>query len=180
MAAVAAAQEHGAAAGHEDHLLFGLSEMAWKWVNFAILAAGLGYAFVKMGVPFFRDRAAGIVKDIADATQTKQAAEAKAAELEKRISNLGAEIDQMRATAKNEMAAEGKRIQAETEAAVAKAGAQAEAEIASAVKAAKQELSAHAAALAVDLAAKKLSNNAGGAQGGLLDAFVRDLEKMKN
>jgi F-type H+-transporting ATPase subunit b len=163
-------------AGHDE----ASSELMWKWVNFAILAAGLGYVFVKMGLPFFKDRAAGIVKDIADASKTRADAEARAAELEKRIANLSGEIDKMRAEAKGELEAEGKRIQAETQAAVAKASAQAENEIASATKAARQELSAHAAQLALDLAAGKLRNSAGGAQNGLLDAFVRDLEKMKN
>lgn len=173
------AQEHGAAAASAEHA-GGDNEILWKWVNFAILAAGIGYLFVKSAIPFFKDRAAGIVKDIADATKTKADAETRAAELEKRIANLSGEIDQMRADAKAELAAEGQRIQAETQAAVAKASAQAENEIASATKAAKQELSAHAAQLALDLAAGKLRGNAGGAQPGLFDAFVRDLEKMKN
>jgi F0F1-type ATP synthase membrane subunit b/b' len=171
--AAQAAEEGGHAAG-DDH------EIWWKWLNFAILFAGLGYVFVKSGLPFFKDRAAGIVKDIADASKTKADAETRAADLERRIANLSGEIEQMRTSAKSELEAEGRRIQSETQAAVAKAAAQAENEIASATKAARQELSAHAAQLALGLAAGKLRNNAGGAQPGLLDAFVRDLEKMKN
>lgn len=171
-AAAQAAEEHGAAGAD--------SEMMWKWVNFGILAAGLGYLFVKSGLPFFKERGDGIVKDIADAAKTKADAEARASELERRIANLGGEIEKMRAEAKGELENEGRRIQAETQAAVAKASAQAENEIASATKAAKQELSAHAAALAVELAAGKLRNSVGGAQPGLMDAFVRDLEKLKN
>ena len=169
-----AAESEGHAAAGDDH------EMFWKWVNFAILAAGLAYVFVKSGAPFFKDRAAGIVKDIADASKTKADAEARAADLESRIANLGSEIEKMRAEAKGELENEGKRIQAETQAAVAKASAQAESEIVSATKAAKAELSAHAASLAVELAAKKLRQSAAGAQPGLMDAFVRDLEKLKN
>jgi F-type H+-transporting ATPase subunit b len=167
-----AAEEHGAAAHDAGN------ELMWKWFNFAILAGGLGYLFVKSGLPFFRDRAAGIVKDIADATQTKQSAEARAADLEKKIANLSGEIDQMKAQTKAEMEAEAKRIQDETKTTLAKIAAQADAEISSATKAAKQELSQHAAALAVDLAAGKLRT--GSPQAGLVDSFVRDLEKLKN
>lgn len=167
-----AAEEHGAASHDASN------ELMWKWINFAILMGGLGYLFIKMGVPFFRDRASGIVKDIADATQTKQSAEARAAELEKKIANLTGEIDQMKAQTKAEMDAEAKRIQDETQTALAKIAAQADAEISSATKAAKQELSQHATALAVDLAAAKLRT--GTPQTGLVDAFVRDLEKLKN
>ena len=170
-----AAEEHGAAAHAGDD-----NEMLFKWLNFGIMFAGLAYLFIKMGVPFFKDRAAGIVKDIAGAAKTKADAEARASELEKRIANLAGEIDKMRAGAQGELEAEGKRIQAETQAAVAKTAAQAGNEIASATKAARQELSAHAAQLALELAAGKLRNSAGAAQTGLMDAFVRDLEKLKN
>lgn len=166
-----AAEEHGG-----EHAAS--NELMWKWINFGILMAGLGYLFVSQGLPFFRDRAAGIVKDIADATKTKTDAEARAAALEQKIANLSGEIEQMKAQTKAEMEAEAKRIQDETAAALAKVAAQADAEIASATKAAKQELSQHAAALAVELAAGKLRS--GSPQAGLVDAFVRDLEKLKN
>ena len=54
-------------------------------------------------------------------------------------------------------------------------------EIASATKQAKAELSAHAAALALDLAAGRIrSSLSDGQSRGLVSAFIQDLEKVKN
>ncbi len=153
----------------------------WKWVNFGILMAGLGYLFVKQGVPFFQERAAGILKDIADARQTKAEADARAAAIEARIANLSKEIAQIQADASAEMQNEAKRIEAETAQALAKVQSSAEQEIASASKQARAELSAHAAALAVELAAGRIRSSLSPAQSsGLVSAFIQDLEKVKN
>ncbi len=153
----------------------------WKWVNFGILMAGLGYLFVKQGIPFFQERAAGILKDIADARQTKAEADARAASIEARIANLSKEIAQIQADASTEMQNEAKRIEAETAQALAKVQSSAEQEIASASKQARAELSAHAAALAVELAAGRIRSTLSPAQSsGLVSAFIQDLEKVKN
>ena len=158
-----------------DPLLF------WKWVNFGILMAGLGYLFVTKGVPFFQERAAGIQKDIAEATKAKAEADARAAAIEERIANLGKEIEQMKTAASAEMQNEAKRLEAETAQSLAKVQSSAEQEIASATKQAKAELSAHAAALAIDLAAGRIrANLSPGQANGLVRVFIQDLEKAKN
>ncbi|MBY0507366.1 MAG: ATP synthase F0 subunit B [Bryobacteraceae bacterium] len=180
---------HAAANGEPAHkteetaepIVWGLDLTVWKWINFGILMAGVGYLFAKQGVPFFQERAAGILKDISDAQKTKTEADARAAELESRIANLGDEIARMQADAQAEMQNEAKRMEAETAQSLAKVQASAEQEIASATKQAKAELSAHAAALAIDLAAGRIRSGLNEGQSrGLVSAFIQDLEKVKN
>lgn len=180
---------HAAANGEPAHksaeasepIVWGFDLTFWKWVNFGIMMAGVGYLFAKQGVPFFAERAAGITKDISDAQKTKADADARASQIESRIANLGKEIDQMKADASAEMQSEGKRIEAETTQTLAKVQASAAQEIASATKQAKAELSAHAAALALDLAAGRIrSGLSDGQYRGLVSAFIQDLEKVKN
>jgi F-type H+-transporting ATPase subunit b len=171
------------AEGHEEAepVVWGMDLTAWKWVNFGIMMAGFGYLFVKQGLPFFAERAAGIRKDIADAQKTKSDADARAAAIEARIANLATEIQQMKADASAEMQNEAKRIEAETAQTLAKVQNSAEQEIASATKQAKAELSAHAAALAIDLAAGRIRSGLSPTQSsGLVSAFIQDLEKVKN
>ena len=179
--AAANGEQHEKAAEEADPVVWGMHLGVWKWVNFGIMMAGLGYLFAKQGIPFFRERGEGILKDISDAKKTKADADARASAIEARIANLGKEIEQMKTAASAEMQSEAKRIAAETAQSLAKVQSSAEQEILSATKQAKAELSAHAASLAIDLAAGRIrsSLNAGQASG-LVSAFIQDLEKVKN
>ena len=60
------------------------NEIWWKWANFAVLAAGLGYLVAKNAGPFFRSRSEEIQKGIKDAAQVRAEAEARASAIEKR------------------------------------------------------------------------------------------------
>lgn len=148
--ALNAAEEHGKSAEGAP------SQLPWKWANFAILAGLLGYPIYKKGGAFFRSRTAAIRKDIEEAGRLRREAEERAAGIERRIENLQAEIESLRAGARAEMAAENERLRQETEAGFEKMRQQAEQDIASAAKAARHEVQAHAAELAVDLAAGKI------------------------
>ena len=179
--AAANGEKHEKAGEESDPVVWGMTLGAWKWVNFGILMAGLGYLFAKQGIPFFQDRAAGILKDIADAKKTKADADARASAIEGRIANLGKEIEEMKANASAEMQNEAKRMEAETTQALAKVQLSAEQEISSATKQAKAELSAHAASLAIELAAGRIRSSLNAGQSsGLVSAFIQDLEKVKN
>lgn len=157
--------EHGAA-----------SLTGWKWANFALLAAGLGYLIAKKAPAFFQGRTADIRKGIAEAAGLKAGADARAAEIERRMASLGAEVEALRATARQEMEAENQRLRAETERHLAKIQEQAEQEIASAAKAARQELKSHAAELAIRLAERQLRGRmTAEAEQGLVAGFVHDL-----
>src|SRR6476660_6357588 len=71
----------------------------WRWANFAILAAGLGYLMSKHLPPFFRSRTGTIQKGIAEAQQMKLDAEKRAAEMAEKLKSLGADVENFRANA---------------------------------------------------------------------------------
>jgi len=155
------------------------SMTGWKWANFALLAGGLGYLIAKKAPAFFQGRTAQIRKGIADAAKFKADAEARAAGIEKKVAELGAEIEALRAGARKESEAEYERLREETARQFAKIQAQAEREIASAAKAARMELKAQAAELAIGLAEKQLLGRITAEAGrGLVAGFVKDLENQ--
>ncbi|MBI3682003.1 MAG: hypothetical protein HY235_16595 [Acidobacteria bacterium] len=152
----------------------------WKWANFALLAGGLGYLISRHAGPFFSSRTAAIRSGLADAAAVSQQADARVAGIERRLANLGAEIERLRAESREEMSAEIQRIRAETARLAARTQASAESEIASIVKLARRELKAHSAALAVQLAEVQIRERLSGvAQEGLIRQFVSDLASTR-
>jgi F0F1-type ATP synthase membrane subunit b/b' len=150
----------------------------WKWANFAILAAGLGYLIAKNLPAFFQTRTSSIQKGIAEAQQAKLDAERRAAEMEARMSALGSDIERFRTQAAAEMEQEGQRIRRETAEQIQKLERQASLEIESAGKWAQRELRAYAATLAVDLAEQRIRTRLdAGTEAALIDDFVKDLAK---
>lgn len=169
---LAAEAEHGAGATHGDPLLTA------KWINFAVLAAGLGYLFVKFAFPAFRSQQKDILTSIDKAKRQAEKAEAKAREIEARVAGLGQEVEALRAKAADELAAEGRRIEQETAAAIAKIERGAQVEIESAAKAAKQELAAAVARMALDLARQKVAAQMNpSVQASLVEGFTNGLAK---
>src|SRR6202040_37526 len=88
--------------------------MTWKVVNFVILAIGLGYLMAKTLPGFFHSRTSSIQEGIAEAQKVKADAERRAAEVDKRVSALGADIENFRKQSQAEMEKEGERIRQET------------------------------------------------------------------
>lgn len=184
-AALFAAQEGGAPATHEaqqgsagehggEHKAG--SETFWKFVNFAILAGGIGYLIRKNAPAFFRERSAAILKGISDAAQLRDEAEAKAAEIEARMTSISVEIEKLRQFAAEESAREAEKIRLETERSLAKIADQAHQEIAAFGKAARQELKAFSARVAIELAGEKIRARMNPeSQDALLQSFVDDL-----
>jgi F0F1-type ATP synthase membrane subunit b/b' len=171
-----AQSEQAASAASEHREEEGDPRLAWKWANFVILAGLLGWGISK-GLPgFLKARTEEISKGIAEATQFKAQAAAKARDIEERMSRVGLEIEALRPKAMDEMKAEGDRIQRETETFVAKIHQSALAEIESATRQSKAELKSLSAKLAIDLAVQKIRSS-GKAGGGLVDRFISDLAK---
>lgn len=167
-----------AAADHGDH--HGDDLTLWKVANFAILAGALGWAAVRKGGPYFRSRTTEIQKGIAEAARVRQEAEARAAEIERRIAGLAADVETLRRTSREEMAGEGERIQAETAQLLARISSQAEQEIASAGKLARRELRAYSVDLAIEIATQRVHDRMSPqTQESLVGSFVRDLEKKR-
>jgi F-type H+-transporting ATPase subunit b len=169
-----AAEEHGG-----DHGDSHASVDMWKTVNFTILAIGLGWLVKKFGLPFFRSRSEEIKKGIVDARKLKEDSEARAAEMEQRLTNLDGEIAELKSSAKEEMAAEEARLKKATELATARMEANAKQEISSATKHARKELRAYSAELALELATRKVrARMSPEVSGRLIDSFAADLGRL--
>jgi len=148
----------------------------WKWINFAILVAGLGYMAGKFAPPMFRARSEEIQLALSDAAKVKKEAEAQAANIEQRFRNLEAEIENLRQTARAEAAAEGERIRTETERHLARIQEQSAQEITLMTRAARVELRKYSADLAVGLAAQRIRAQMNSqTEQVLVDAFIDNL-----
>jgi len=149
----------------------------WKWANFLILAGGLGYLIGKNAGPFFAARSAGIRKDMENSLAQRQAAEARAADVDRRLANMEADIAALRGEGERDARAEAERMEQHTAAEIAKIQQHSEQEIASAGKAARMELKRYAAELAVQLAEQKVRGRmTPDAQDALVQGFVRNLK----
>lgn len=152
--------------------------MGWKWANFIILVAGLGYLVSKTLPPLFKSRTEEIQKGIAEARAIKQDADKRAAEIEARTKTLGADIERFRVESKAEMQQEGERIRQETAAQIARLEIQAQQDIEMSGKVARRELKSYAAKLSLDLAEQRVRTRMDAAtEQGLVDAFIQDLER---
>src|SRR5450432_4032484 len=85
-------------------------ELELKWANFLILAGALGYLIGKHAGPFFAARSGSIRKDMEESRQQRQAAEAQAAEVDRRLANLEKEIAALRGDSQAEAQAEIERM----------------------------------------------------------------------
>jgi F-type H+-transporting ATPase subunit b len=181
LAGLVSAQERPPAAEPAAHGESGEKDMtAWKWANFAILVAALGFLVAKQGGPYFASRSIEIRKGIEDATKMRADAEARAAAMEARLANIGVEIEAMKKSAREEAAQEGDRIRQQTQLELVKIQAHADREIASALKAAQLQLKSYSAQLAISLARTKVRDRMTPAdQDALVRNFVDDLGTTK-
>lgn len=154
---------------------------AFKWINFAIVAALLIWVFAKALPRWFQSNADAISSAITKATSAKEAADRELRETESRLGRLEEEIAALRAVSQREAAGEAERIRAGAKSDAAKVGAAAEAEIEAAERAARLELKALAASLAVDGAESLLAKQLTPAtQENLVEVFVKSLEGRPN
>jgi F-type H+-transporting ATPase subunit b len=151
----------------------------WKWINFALLALGLGFAIANTVPPLFRSRSAAIQKGIAEAQAIKADAEKRAAAIDARMQSLGTEIEKLRIQSQTEMQQEGERIRTETVVAIGKIEQQAALEIESAGKLAQRSLKEYAAGLALDMAEQRIrARMDASSEAALIDGFVNDLGRQ--
>ena len=151
----------------------------WKWANFAILAVFLGYMATKHLGAEFREKSEEIRKGIADAAAQQADAERKIAEIDRRVSALGAEVEKIRTESASEMQREGERIRKETAAAIAKVEQQANFEVETAGKVARHQLRDYASDLALKQAEERLRSQLNAtSEGALIDNFISDLARQ--
>jgi len=155
--------------------------MTLKWVNFALLVAGLGYLCAKTLPAFFKSRTGEIQQGIIEAQAVKKDAERRASEVEAKLAALGAEIEKFKTQANSEMEQEALRLREDTARQIARIQQQGQAEIETASKIARRDLQAYAAKLALDLAEQRVKERLDRtADSVLVDDFVKDLEASKN
>jgi len=154
---------------------------AWEWANFIVLAGGLGYIIGKNAGPTFDARSRKIRKDMIESEEIRRGAQARAAEVERRLATLEAEIAALRAEAQQESDAETQRYSRQTAAEIEKVQAHAEQEIASAGKSARMELKRYSAELAVELAEQKIRARMNSdTQDALVRGFVHNLDSSSS
>jgi F-type H+-transporting ATPase subunit b len=151
--------------------------LAWEWINFAILAGGLGYLIRKNAGPYFAARSHEIRKEMIEADDLLQQSEARAAEIERRLAGLESRIAALREESALETQSETERLSRYTAAEMAKIQAHTREEIASIGKAARMELRRYSAGLAIALAEQKIrSRMTPETQDALVRGFVHHLE----
>jgi F-type H+-transporting ATPase subunit b len=149
----------------------------WKWANFVVLAGALGYLVSKNAGPFFSARSQQIRKDMVEAQEARQQAEARAADVDRRLASLESEIASLHADSQREAQAERDRLAKQTAAELAKIQAHAEQEIIAAGKAVRADLKRFSAELAIQLAEQRIrSRMTPETQEDLVRGFVRDLD----
>ena len=176
---LAAATLYAQEEGHAEKTASNLSptlETILLWANFALLAIGLGYLIKKYGAPFFADRSERIQREIVEAAKVKADAEARSAEVDRRLANLQADLAALRVESRQELDSMERLATAKTSAEMAKIQSNAEQEIAAAGKAARLELKRYSAELAVNLAAEKIrARMTPEAQEALAGDFIKDI-----
>jgi F-type H+-transporting ATPase subunit b len=165
-------QESGGVTEHGNLVL-------WGFVNFLLLAGGIGYIVKKNAGPYFAQRSEQIRKGMVDADRARAEADAKVAEVDRRLANLAAEIEAMRRDAHEEGRAEAHRIRLEAAAEMAKIQTRTLEEIAAAGKAARLDLRRYSAGLALSLAETKIAARLSPqVQDGLVNGFVAHLAHL--
>jgi len=148
----------------------------WKWLNFLILAGGLGYLISKHAPALYQARSREIQQAMTDAAKAAKDAEVQAAGIEQRLRNIQAEIENLRQSARAEMEAEGERIRKETEHHLARIQEQSVQEIALMTRAGRDELRRYSAELALGLSVQRIqARMTPEIQQRLVDGFLDDL-----
>ncbi len=141
------------------------SEKAFEISNFVLLAVGITWALMKIGLPFMqidpipkiiRDRNTTIQKNLVDARTATEEARARLSGVEERLGKLDGEIAAMRVQAEQDSAKAEQRIKVTVEDEKVKILAAAEQEITAATSHAQKQLQQYAAGLAIEQAAHKL------------------------
>jgi F0F1-type ATP synthase membrane subunit b/b' len=149
----------------------------WKWANFLVLAGALGYLMAKTLPPLFASRTQAITKDMVESQKIHQDADARAADVDRRLDAIETEIAALRAESKEETTAEAARLAKHTAAEVARIQTQVERELGDAATTARLELRRFAAGLAVDLAEQKIrARMTPATEDRFVRGFVRDLK----
>lgn len=168
--ALASGGEHAA----DDHAL---RHVLFQALNLGLLLAVLIYFGRKPIANFFADRRETIATELSDAADLLSQAEQRNSELQRRLVDLGSEVDGIREDAASRAEEDAERILADARATAERIRRDAQAAVAQELRRAQSELRDEAADLAMDLAARKLSEQVADAdRERLVDEFITRIE----
>jgi F-type H+-transporting ATPase subunit b len=138
------------------HLSVATTATIYEYVNFLILALGIGVPLVRWLPKFLRNRKEKLRSDIESARKVTEDASARLSAVEAKLASLDAEIAKFRAEVEAESLADEKRIKASLGEESARIVEAAEQELAQAAAQARRGLRSFAADLAVEQAARQM------------------------
>jgi F-type H+-transporting ATPase subunit b len=148
----------------------------WQWLNFLILAGVLGYLVSKNLGPILADRTKKIQEGLAAGENAKAEADARAAAVQAKLSDLDFQVSLMRDGAKQDREREAERIRRDSAREIERIQQHATQEIESAAKVARLEVQRFAAKMAVELAERKVrARMSPEVESALLGSFLEDL-----
>ncbi len=150
----------------------------FQWINFAIVAGLIVWLLVKKAPGVFAARVRQIRSAIDEAAKVKAQADAQRREAEQRLANLASEIEEMRAAARRDAAAEATRIHAAAEEEAEKIARAARMEVEAAGRGARGALRAMASRLSIEVAEAVLrAEITPAAEEGMFATFLGELAR---
>lgn len=154
-----------------------LKETIWQGVNLALLLGVIFYFARKPVSEFFASRRAAIQQELQESSSLLAEAEARNAELQRRLVDLGSEIEGIREEASRRAEDEAERILSDARAAADRIRRDAQAAVDQELRRAQSKLREEAADLAMEIAARKLSEQVSEAdRERLADEFIVRVE----
>ncbi len=167
----------GAHAGGEN----ALKQTMYQTLNLALLLGILFYFGRKPIADFFASRREEIQSELSEAASLLSQAEQRNAELQRRLLDLDAEVENIREAARRRADEEAERILSDARATAERIRRDAQSAVALELRRAQAELREEAADLALELAARKLQDQVGDAdRDRLVDEFIVRVESNAN
>ena len=164
-----------AGGGDADH--DPVKEAIFQGLNLLILVGLIVYFGRGPISEFFKTRREGIQTDLSEAAELLSAAEQRNAELQRRLVDLSSEVEEIREAASRRAEEESERILADARAAADRIRSDARAAVDQELRRAQTELREEAAELALEIAAKKLTDTVSdGDRERLMDEFITRVE----
>lgn len=154
-----------------------VGDVVVRIVNVALLLGVLWYFGRKPISAFFRERRMKIEADVEASARLRAEAEERHAHWQRKLANLDAELDQIRATARDRAEVEGQRVLEDARASAERIRRDARSAIDQELRRAREELRREASDLSVELAGDLLRRQVTDAdRDRLLDEFIAKIE----
>jgi F-type H+-transporting ATPase subunit b len=156
----------------------GVADLIWRVVNLTLLLAVLIFLARKPIRAFFQDRRDRIQGELESAAQLRKEAEERYARWQRQLLDLDAELERVRATARERAEAERERILADAHAAAERIRSDAHVAVEQELRRAREQLREEASALSIQLASEMLHAQVTDTdRDRLLDEFITKVEQ---